>query len=203
VLTETSLIQPSLLESMGYDSIKSQLLTVPPYAIAAIICICCSFLADRLHARGIILLLMTPLTITGFAILATVPSTSVRYFALYLTTIGAFTCSPILLAWVVSNSAGPTVRAIVSGYGVGMANIGAIIATWTYIPQDAPRYIEGHWINFGAGILLAVSIGIAMVYLKQENRKRSQGWRDYRTRGLSPEEIQTLGHLHPEYRYTV
>ncbi|KAL4870878.1 hypothetical protein BDV12DRAFT_165413, partial [Aspergillus spectabilis] len=90
---------PTLLKSgMGYSPTNAQLLSVPPYVAAAIVCIIGSFLADRLHTRGLIILTLTPITITSFIILATVKQSGVRYFALFLATSGAFTCSPILLA---------------------------------------------------------------------------------------------------------
>lgn len=176
---------------------------MPPYVCSACICLAASFLSDRLKTRGFILLALAPLIIIGFAMMATVESAGVRYFAIFLTTTGAFTCSPILLAWVVSNSAGPAVRAIVTAYTVGMGNCGAIIATWTYLPKDSPGYYTGHWINFGAGIILLLVIIITIMYLRQENAKRADGKRDYRLEDTSPRDIDRLGHSHPSYRYTV
>ncbi|KAL3450561.1 hypothetical protein BJX65DRAFT_294221 [Aspergillus insuetus] len=187
---------------MGYSATHAQLLSVPPYIAAAIFCIIGSFLADRFHTRGYILLAFTPITITGFTILATVKLSSVRYFALFLATTGAFTCSPILLAWVSGNAAGPAVRAVVTGYAVGIANLGSIIATWTYLPAQAPYYTAGHWMNFGAACILFGVVGCNMVYLVRENRLRMAGKRDYRVTGASRAEVERLGHLHPEFRYT-
>jgi predicted MFS family arabinose efflux permease len=187
---------------MGISNTKSQLLSVPPYLVAAMVCVGASFLSDRLKTRGFIMLAISPLIVIGFAIMATVKSTAIRYFAIFLATTGAFTCSPILLAWVVSNSAGPSVRAIVTSYSVGIANIGGIIATWTYLPSDAPGYTTGHWINFGAGILLITVVTFTTFYLKLENKKRMQGRRDDRVIDATPDEINRLGHSHPLYRYT-
>lgn len=155
-----------------------------------------------MKTRGLVLLVMTPLTMIGFLLLALVPSTAVRYFALFLTTAAAFTCSPILLAWVVSNSAGPSVRAIVSAYAVGEGNIGSIIATWTYRTEDAPRYVKGHWINFGGSCILFVVIGVTTLYLRRENKMRAEGKRAYRLTNATEEEKWALGHSHPEYKYT-
>lgn len=198
-----SLRQPTLLKSgMGYSPTNAQLFSVPPYVAAAIACVIGSFLADRLHTRGYILLTFTPLTITGFVILATVKQAGVRYFALFIATTGAFTCSPILLAWVSGNSAGPAVRAIVTAYAVGIANVGSIIATWTYLPGEAPYYRMGHWINCGAACILFLAVGCNMVYLKMENRMRMAGKRDHRLAGATEGEIGRLGHHHPEFRYT-
>ncbi|KAH6696896.1 major facilitator superfamily protein, partial [Plectosphaerella plurivora] len=200
-LTALSLFMPSLIKSMGYSSTNAQLLTVPPYILAAIICVAASFASDRLKTRGLVILCLTPLTMIGFLLLALVPSTAERYFAPLLTTLAAFTCSPILLAWVVSNSAGSNVRAIVAAYAVGEGNIGSIIATWTYRPNAAPRYMSGHLINFGGACILLVVSGVTTVYLRRENKKRALGERDYRhTDGKEPD--WALGHSHPAYRYT-
>jgi MFS transporter, ACS family, DAL5 transporter family protein len=193
--------RPSLIKSMGYSSTNAQLLTVPPYVLAACICIAASFASDRLKTRGLVILCLTPLTMLGFLLLALVPSTAVRYFALFLTTLAAFTCSPLLLAWVVSNSAGFSMRAIVAAYAVGEGNVGSIIATWTYRPNSAPRYVTGHLINFGGACILLIVSGVTTVYLKRGNRKRATVGRDYRlSDGKEPE--WALGHSHPTYRYT-
>lgn len=187
---------------MGYTPIQSQLLTVPPYTLAAIVCLVGSFTSDRLKTRGLVMLVLTPLTMIGFILMATVPSTAVRYFALFLSTSAAFTCSPILLAWIVSNSAGPSVRAVVAAYAVGEGNLGSIIATWTYPRSDAPRYINGHFINFGAACILFIVLAVTTLYLRRENKLRAAGGRDYRLENATEEEKWLLGHSHPEYRYT-
>ncbi|KAI8686431.1 putative transporter [Fusarium keratoplasticum] len=201
-LTSLSLFMPTLLKSMGYSSTNAQLLTVPPYVLAACVCIAASFASDHFRARGVVMLVLIPLTMVGFLLLALVPSTAVRYFALFLTTAAAFTCSPILLAWVVSNSAGPSVRAIVSAYAVGEGNVGAIIATWIYRGSGAPRYVTGHLINFGGSCLLFITVGVTTVYLKWENKIRAKGKRDHRLANATEDEKWNLGHSHPDYRYT-
>lgn len=47
--------------------------------------------------------------------------------------------------------------------------------------------------------MIIASLGL-VVYQKWENKKREQGGRDYRLQA-SEDEVATLGHLHPEYRY--
>lgn len=105
---------------MGFSRIESQLLTVPPYAVGAIFCITTAIVSDRIRQRGVILFGLLPCVITGFAILAAVDSVGVRYFAIYLATVGGYCSSPLLLTWGVDNAAGPAVRAVVSGYAVGL-----------------------------------------------------------------------------------
>ncbi|KAH8711777.1 MFS transporter prlL [Beauveria bassiana] len=202
-MTALSLFMPSLLKSMGYTSTQAQLLTVPPYTVAACICIAACFASDRFQTRGMVLLLLSPLMMAGFLMLALASSTAVRYFALFLTTSATFSCSPILLAWMMSNSAGPSVRVIVGAYVVGEGNIGSIIATWTYLATDAPRYVKGHLVNFGGSCILYLTIGVTTLYLRRENRARDEGQRDDRLADATEDEKWTLGHSHPEYRFTV
>lgn len=193
--------KPSLIRSMGYSTTHAQLLTVPPYVLAACVCIGASFASDRLRSRGLIIMALTPLTAIGFLLLAFVPSTAVRYFALFLTTAPAFTCSPLLLTWVVGNAAGPSVRAIVSAYAVGEGNVGAIIATWTFLPSEGPRYLKGHLINFGGSFVLLVVVIFTHFYLKWENKERARGKRDYRLANVTDQEKWQLGHQNPEFKY--
>ena len=194
-------LKPSLIKSMGYSTTHAQLLTVPPYVFAACVCIGASFASDRLRSRGLVIMALTPLTAIGFILLAFVPSTAVRYFALFLTTAPAFTCSPLLLTWVVGNSAGPSVRAIVSAYAVGEGNVGAIIATWTFLPAEGPRYLKGHLINFGGSCVLLVVVITTHLYLKRENRLRAAGRRDHRLANATDQEKWRLGHRHPQFKY--
>lgn len=187
---------------MGYSSIHAQLLTVPPFTCSAICCLASCFFSDRLKKRGVLFIYLVTFGITGFSILVGLQGTGVRYFAVFLATCGAFTAAPILLAWAVDNAAGPSVRAIVSGYVVGAGNIGALIATWTYLPKSAPLYLQGHYINLGGSILMGFLVAAATWILWRENMFRRAGGRAERLE-QSSDLVARLGHLHPEYRYTL
>ena len=47
-----SLFLPTIIKEMGYKSIHAQLLSVPPYAVAAVVTITVGFVADRTGMRG-------------------------------------------------------------------------------------------------------------------------------------------------------
>ena len=186
---------------MGFTSIISQLLTVPPYFVATIVCASAAIISDRIRNRGKVLMFIAPLIPIGFALLATINITGVKYFAIFLSTTGAFTMSPILVSWGSENSAGPAVRAITSAYLVGFGSIGALISTWTYLAKDAPRYVMGHWINFGFGVLACVVIPTLVLVLTRENGARERGERDHLLE-LPEDEIDQLGYLHPRFKFT-
>ncbi|KIX09395.1 uncharacterized protein Z518_00474 [Rhinocladiella mackenziei CBS 650.93] len=202
-MNSMALFVPSLLAAMGYSGIHSQLLSVPPYAWAACVCVTVTFLSDRTKRRGVWILIVMPFTATGFIILLTVHVVGVRYFALFLCLTGAFTASPMFVAWVVDNSAGHTTRAIVAATVVGFGNIGGILATWTYTLPDAPKYTKGHALNLGFACLCLVIVAAAIASLKRENNIKACGGRDDRVRGLTEDETADLGHLHPEFKFTL
>lgn len=188
---------------MGYDSIDAQLMSVPPFAWSTIVCITIATISDRKKSRGIWLLTVMPFTAIGFLLLILVKhQPAVRYFATFLCLTGSFTCSPIIVAWAIDNTAGPSVRVVSSAYVVSIANLGGIVATWTYILSDKPMYIKGHAINFGAAVLCCILLVSATIYLRRENRMKAEGKRDYLLEGLNEEEQLSLGHNHPSYRYT-
>lgn len=188
---------------MGYDSIYSQLMTVPPYAVGTVVCIALAYLSDRFKTRGIIQLgISGPLVVIAFAVLLSVESTGPKYMALFFGASGAFTGSPIFVGWLVENTAGPMVRAIASGFQVSLGTIGGLVATWTYMSSQAPEYTAGHIINLVAGVVVIISASLLTINMRWQNRQRALGKRDYLLEGRTPEEIAQLGHTHPHFRYT-
>ncbi|KAI9482734.1 MAG: major facilitator superfamily domain-containing protein [Benjaminiella poitrasii] len=202
-MNSIALFMPSLLATMGFDTIKSQLLTVPPYACGTIFCISAAIFSDRFKTRGPILALAAgPLVVIAFILLLTVETTGVLYLAIFFATCGAFTGSPMFVAWLVDNSSGPMVRAIASAYNVSLGSLGGLVSTWTYLQTEAPKYTVGHSINLAAGAIVIITSTLCTFYCRWENKMRAAGKRDYRLNGLSNEEVAELGHTHPNFRYT-
>jgi len=52
VLYAFSLFVPTIIKNLGYSSTRAQLLTVPPYAIAAVVTVIVGYTADRTQKRG-------------------------------------------------------------------------------------------------------------------------------------------------------
>lgn len=110
-----------------------------------------------------------------------------------------FAVSP--LKWATNNTPNPGVRAVSTALIVGVGTAGAFIASWTYTNKEAPLYVTGHSINMGFS---TVAIGIVILYwwyCSWENRQRDLGRRDHRLINLTQEEIDNLGHRHPNFRY--
>jgi sugar phosphate permease len=74
-----SLFLPTIISELGYSSVKAQLLSVPPYAAAAILTVSIGFIADRTKRRGLCNIFVSLLGITGFAMLLGSQKPGVKY----------------------------------------------------------------------------------------------------------------------------
>ncbi|KAK1985843.1 major facilitator superfamily transporter [Colletotrichum cereale] len=196
-----SVFMPTILADLGWTATQAQLYSVPPYVIAALTAILIAWFSDKTRQRGIFLAAFSLLAVIGFAILRFETKASIRYMAVYFVTAGAFPGGPGFLSWAMNNAAGPSVRAVTSGYVVSIGTIGGIVATWTYTYKDAPKYFTGHTINLvGQSLTVLLSV-FGIFYCMYENKARAAGKRDHRLEGLTDEEQDQLGHQHPSFRY--
>lgn len=175
---------------------------MPVYVSASAIAIIIGFISDKTRQRGLWLALFTFLGMSGFGVLRFYQgSASVRYGAVYLCALGAFPGGPGFLSWGLNNSAGPAVRAVSGGWIVTLGTVGGILATWSYLKNDAPDYPIGHTINLVAQVVVLCLATSGILYCLWENRLRARGGRDYRLQGKTEEEVNDLGYRHPEFRY--
>ena len=77
--------------------------------------------------------------------------------------------------------------------------VGGIIAAYSFLAKDSPRYIKGYGICIAFIAFSAVSCVVYLLGIRWENRQRDRG--NVRGTDLSQEEKQKLGDLNPDYRY--
>jgi dipeptide/tripeptide permease len=75
---------------MGFSSINTQGLSAPPYFLAFLVSITSTYIADRTQQRGLVIMITALIGAIGYTILATVRTTGVRYFAVFLVAAGVF-----------------------------------------------------------------------------------------------------------------
>ena len=128
---------------MGYSSINAQGLTAPPYFLSFLFCIGTTYIADRTKQRGIMLICLSLIGGTGYVLLATVKSTGVRYFAIFLAAAGIFPCIANILPWVLNNQGTDTKR----GTGIAILQMvgqcGPVLGTRLYPAAEGPYYVKG------------------------------------------------------------
>ncbi|KAI2643212.1 putative MFS transporter [Xylaria nigripes] len=170
-----SLFTPSITAGLGYDNLRAQLMTVPPYAVAYVVQLFTSWSADHFNERGLHSAALATFGAIGFLISAALPADAYlsRYGCLIIGATGAFSSIPPLLGWLSSNlfSTASVGMAIALNIGLGGAP-GQIVGVFIYKADEAARgYPTGHWTN--AALLLVAAIGSLMlrVYYAWRNKQ--------------------------------
>lgn len=74
-----SLFLPTILTGMGHAGTRLQLLSVPPYAVAALLTITIGYIGDRTRQRAICNMFVVSLGIIGFTMLIASVSILLHY----------------------------------------------------------------------------------------------------------------------------
>lgn len=184
----------AVLVDLGYENTTAQLLSVPPYAAAALLTIIVGYIADKTRQRGICAMVVAIFGIVGFAILLTDAPAGTKYAATFLAAMGIYPCVTNVATWITNNSEGVYKRGISVGVALGWANLQGCVVVNVYRNVDAPRFVLGHSAVLGY-LTVALLGGSALHYvlLRRENMLRSTGRRDYTIEGKSEVEIRLMG----------
>jgi sugar phosphate permease len=193
---------PTILEGMGYTSLRAQGLSACPYLTAWVACVTASLMSDRFRTRGLFVMLFSCAGAVGYVLLAVLPvsSVGVRYFATFLVCAGVFPAVALTFTWVTDNQGSASKR------GAGLAifgmfgQCGPILGARLFPKSDGPSYSKGMWVC--AGILFAAAIiaCILSLCLRWQNKRRDE---KYGKSDLDyvPTEVEDKGDSHPMYRY--
>lgn len=200
-----SLFLPTIIEDLGYSSsTKANLLSVPPYAAAAILTVFIGWFADRTNRRGWCNICVSLLAIIGFCMLVGSTTPGVKYAGTFLGALGIYPCIANTISWTANNVEGVYKRGVTLGFVIGWGNLNGIMASNVYLLRDSPNYRPGHGVVL-AYLTLFLFGGslLAHFLLISENKKRETGKRDEWIVGKSESEIELLGDKRPDFFYTI
>lgn len=189
-----SLFLPSIIKEIGYTGTRANLLSVPPYAAAAILTIVVGWYADKTNRRGLCNIGTAFLGVAGFAMLLGSQNAGVKYAGTFLGALGIYPCIANTISWCANNVEGVYKRGVTLGIVIGWGNLNGVVSSNIYRDQDKPKYIPGHSVVLGYLVvfLLGGSI-ITHFLLEAENKKRLAGKRDDRIAGMDDAQIAALG----------
>lgn len=198
---------PQIIKNMDYQSSMAQVLTIPPYTVGVITTIVSAWLADRYTWRMPFVVFSECCMIVSHAILYSYGPTVKDhipecYFALCLACVAFYPIPPAVNAWVISNTAPSSKRAMAIAYFVGLGNVGGIFGSFIYRDSEAPRYPSGYGTAFSlasAGLLAAV--GLDYLYYRI-NKSRDTVDEDEVRRTYTAEELDKMGDRSPLFRYS-
>ncbi|KAH7363352.1 high-affinity nicotinic acid transporter [Plectosphaerella cucumerina] len=167
---------PIILQlNMGFSVGEAQCLIAPPYAFAGMVMFGTAWLGDKYHVRGPIIVINMLFALVGLPIMGFHPNANVRYFGVFLTTAGANSNIPAVMAYQANNIRGQWKRAFCSATLVSFGGIGGIAGSLVFRQQDAPGYRPGMYTCIACSLLTLILVGLLTLDFKLQNGKADRG----------------------------
>lgn len=123
-----SLFLPTILAGMGYSGTHAQLLSVPPYAVAAALTIFVGWFADRTRWRAYCNMATVSVGLVGFCMLIASSNPKIKYAGTFLGAAGIYPTIPNTLTWASNNIEGVYKRGVIIGIIVGTGNLQGVVS---------------------------------------------------------------------------
>jgi MFS family permease len=194
---------PTIVRTIYPDAsvVSQQLRTVPPYMVGTFFTCFINFVSWRLDRRNLMIHLSALPVMAGYTMFLGTTNRFVRYAGTFLITSGAFANGALSNAQVSANLLSDTARSSGIGMNVMMGNVGGLVATWSYLPFDAPNYPIGNGLNLGSSGMIFVLSGLLFGFMRWDNRRREKVDAEEDLRGLSVQEVEDLDWKHPGFRW--
>ncbi|KXN84387.1 hypothetical protein AN958_12646 [Leucoagaricus sp. SymC.cos] len=174
-LASISAFLPTIITTLGYNNARAQLLTVPPYAVAAVVLIMFSMASDFLQTRGIFMAIASAIGGIGYLLMLTVhDNLHVRYFATFCIVSGTYTTIGIIIAWFAHNLGSETKKATGIPMFMAIGQCGSVLGSHIYPKTEGPRYIKGFAICCALEFLAAVCAIILTISYRWDNARRDK-----------------------------
>ncbi|KAG2234246.1 hypothetical protein INT48_001965 [Thamnidium elegans] len=202
-LASFSIFLPTIIRDMGFDSLKAQLLSIPPYIAAACLVFVVSWNSDRTLQRAYHIVVVCVIGVLGYVFLLATTKVGLRYTGAVLVACGTFPIIPLTLTWVSNNQLGHTKRGVAMAMTGMIAQCFSILGAQIYRAEDGPRYIKGHTICLIFLSLAACSACTLRALLARENRKRDELYGVPESSDMFGLNIEDLYDKHPQFRYAL
>jgi hypothetical protein len=173
----TNTFGPLILSGLGFNKYITSLLNMPFGAVQFIIILLASYAAQKARLKAPVLLFLVLPVLAGLAMLYAIPrkDTGALLGGYYLLAF-LFGGNPLIVSWIVGNTAGTTKKSIImSLYNAG-SSAGNIVGPLLFSASDAPTYHPGLRSTLAIFVTLAAVILIQLVNLiflnKLQARKR-------------------------------
>lgn len=171
---------PTILAQLGWTASRAQLMTIPIWGSALVVSQAANTIASRLDLRYPFILGGICFELAGWIVMRVyVPEAGIRYFALFLLSMGTFLQMPMLMAWLSANLRGRRVRiylvmanrrtmnanaapsqhlAVGMAWMIGFGNSANLVSSNVFLSSEAPRYPTG----FTTGLVFTI-VGFCLV----------------------------------------
>jgi MFS family permease len=131
---------------MGYSSANAQLLTIPVYFVAMLVCLIFAFLSDKYQRRVPFIIGGYIIAVLGFIAQLAIPQPrlpGLTYGMLFLVAIGLYAPFTSIVTLTGNNLAPSSKRAVGMALLISVGNMGGIPGSLAYFEADKPQYPTG------------------------------------------------------------
>jgi MFS family permease len=120
---------PLIIKTFGFDTVTTQLLTIPVFTWASISYLMVSWVSDRFNSRYFCMLPAVIITAIGYAVNIGVPAAArgPLYFSLFLIAPGIYVIVGINCTWLLNSHAGYYKRATAVGMNQAVGNSAGVV----------------------------------------------------------------------------
>lgn len=130
-----------------------------------------AWLGDKYQLRAPIIAVQSVICLVGLILVAYVESNPVRYFGVFLGTMGGQGNVPAILTYQANNIRMQSKRSTASALQIGFGAIGGIIASTVFRQKDAPKYVVGLWVSAGLQFYTLIVLCVTSWYFWRTNKK--------------------------------
>lgn len=166
------------LRHLGFDTIQSNLLTIPSIIIGLLALLTASYLSEVINSRVFSCLLLQIWALPLLVALYTFSSETSQwtYYAVVTLITGFPFVHPIQVAWTSRNSGGVRTRTISASVYNMFVNAGAIVYANIYQASDAPLYKHGNRALIDICAMNIVLYVLTFFIYQTVNRRRQEKW---------------------------
>lgn len=163
---------PTIIRGFHYSPIQTQLRTVAPWTCSLIFSMLIACISDLTKHRFLYTIALMSLSLAGYAInLCVHDNSKLQYGSLFLVVMGIFSAGPIIVCWFTMNLRGHLERSIGTAWQISFSNLGAILASYSFLPKEAPHYTKGYATCLGFLCFAISCCGIYAAIITSENKR--------------------------------
>ncbi|KAI0897789.1 MFS general substrate transporter [Annulohypoxylon nitens] len=171
----------TIIQSLGFTSIRANLLNAPAPVLASILGLILSWFVDRYKRFGYTIGFAAAWTMAGLIALYKLPVTtkaSWSFYAAYVVTVAAPSWQPLNVTWLSLNSKTPQKRAIAYAVYIGCSNLGGTYGNQVFRGSDAPLYRRAWAACLALGAVWIATLIVQVSLFKWSNRRFAKKVRD-------------------------
>lgn len=165
---------PTIIQGMGYASLRVNYMTIPVYVLGAISLVTQVCLSDKYRKRGFFIMGCCVPVSVGYLICVGTADKAAGYAGMFVLVLGLYPISTLAVTWLTTNLSPDSKRAIGMPIAYSIANISAVVSSQLYPSAQGPRYVQGNAVSAGLTVVAMFLYGACWVLLRHRNIQKKK-----------------------------